>query len=175
MANRSKLPCRVLAAFGYNQAMCFVLYVGTTKAIPRREFRKDTPDISVLTLSARELPIKAKFTKPEVQYVGSTSSCGCDFPHTTLFNGNLPPPNELRDPERVTVEQGNREALVKVLREIEEPTVEIYGTWDGSEDDLSKPPLSRVMIGVAQILDPDFYFKEQGFYCVEVTDAQTPS
>jgi hypothetical protein len=148
--------------------MCFVLYVGTVRPIPRREWRKDAPDISVRDLSSRELALKAKFESPEVQYVGSTSHCGCDFPHTILQNGNLPPLEGAKDADQVIVERQNRDALVKLLREVQEPTVQVYGTWDGSEDDLSKAPLSREMIAVERILDPTFYFKEQGFYCVEI-------
>jgi len=70
--------------------MCFVLYAGTSKPMPRKEWRNEAPDLSVKTLTERESPITAHFSKPEVQYIGSTSDCGCDFPHVMFQNGDWP-------------------------------------------------------------------------------------
>jgi hypothetical protein len=89
--------------------MCFVLYVGTSHPIPRREWRKDAPDLSMKSLTGRESPIAAHFSKPEVQYVGSTCGCGCDFPHLMFQNGEWPwfddeePESEQEASDRVTV------------------------------------------------------------------------
>jgi hypothetical protein len=148
--------------------MCFVLYAGTIKPIPRKEWQKDAPDLSVETLGDREAPIKTHFKSPEVQYIGSTSGCGCDFPHIMNQNGEWPVPwDEVRDPHQVDVEQRNRGALVKFLREIQEPSVELYGVWDGNFDFSEAPKVSEV-ISLEQMLDPNFYFKEQGFYTVQI-------
>src|ERR1700751_2909318 len=115
--------------------MCFVLYVGTSNPLPRRKFDKDSLDLSVESLSERDAAIKQYFTKPEVQYIGSTSGCGCDFPHATLQNGTWPeigysdgPEEEL--PERVASDRHNRRALVDLLRAANEKVVELYGVWD---------------------------------------------
>lgn len=48
--------------------MCFVLYAGTSKPIPRKEWRDDAPDLSVEPLNEDEAPIAAHFSKPTVQY-----------------------------------------------------------------------------------------------------------
>ena len=148
--------------------MCFVLYAGTIKPIPRKEWQKDAPDLSVETLGDREAPIKTHFKFPEVQYIGSTSGCGCDFPHVIFQNEGWPVPwDEAKDSEQAEVEQRNREALVKFLREIQEPSVELYGVWDG-DFNFSEAPKVSERISVEQILDPNFYFKEQGFYTVQI-------
>ena len=148
--------------------MCFVLYTGTIKPIPRKEWQRDAPDLSVEKLSDREDAIKTHFKSPEVQYIGSTSGCGCDFPHVMYQNGEWPVPwDEAKYPDQVAVEQRNREALVKFLREIREPSVELYGVWDGDFDFSEAPKVSEV-ISLEQILDPNFYFKEQGFYTVQI-------
>ena len=69
--------------------MCFVLYAGTDKPITRIEGSADSPAISVKDLTDRERPIAAHFTKQFVQYVGSTSGCGCNFPSVMFQNGDF--------------------------------------------------------------------------------------
>lgn len=148
--------------------MCFVLFAGTTRPIPRREWLKDAPGVSVESLGDREVPIKMHFKSPEIQYIGSSSGCGCDFPHVMNQNGGWPVLwDEAKDPVRVRVEQSNREALVKTLREIGETSVELYGVWDGDFDFSEAPKVSEAIF-LEQILDPNFYFKEQGFYTVQI-------
>ncbi len=151
--------------------MCFVLYAGTSKPIPRREWRNDAPDLSVKSLTKRESPIAAHFSKPEVQYVGSTSDCGCDFPHVMFQNGDWPwfeyeDEGEL-DREVKATEQYNREGLVALLRQTGESTVELYGVWDGNFD-FRTAPAAHEEISLQLILDPAFRFKEQGFYVVRI-------
>jgi len=148
--------------------MCFVLYAGTSKRMPRREWRNDAPELSVKTLTERENPVAAHFSKPEVQYIGSTSGCGCDFPHVTFQNGDWPwfddeDEDEL-DRQRKATERKNREALVTLLRETGESIIELYGVWDGDFD----PPAAHEEIHLKAILDPAFRLKERGFYIVHL-------
>jgi hypothetical protein len=148
--------------------MCFVLYAGTIKLIPPRGWQKDAPDLSVEPLSDRELPIRTHFKSPEVQNIGSTSGCGCDFPHVMYQNGGWPTPwSEDMDHDEVELAQRNRKALVKILRDTREPSVELYGVWDGDFDFSQAPKVSEI-ISIEQILDSNYYFKEQGFYTVEI-------
>ncbi|SRR5579871_708287 len=156
--------------------MCFVLYAGTVKPIPRKQWHKDAPDLSVKALTDRESPITTHFSKPEVQYIGSTSDCGCDFPHVMFQNGEWPwfedkneDDLELPDEDRQTkaTEQHNREGLVMLLRQTGESSVELYGVWDG-DFDFTTPPAVHEEIHLEAILDPAFRFKEQGFYTVRV-------
>lgn len=144
--------------------MCFVLYAGTSKPMPRKEWRKDAPDLWVTGLTERDSPIAAHFSKIEVQYIGSTSHCGCDFPHVTFQNGDWPwfEAGE-HDPEREASERHNKEVLVDLLRATGEQMVELYGVWDG---DFATPPAVREEIALSTILDPAFRFKELGFYLV---------
>src|SRR6267378_2427163 len=136
--------------------MCFVLYAATASPMPRKEWRDDAPDLSVKALTERESPITAHFTKREVQYIGSTSSCGCDFPHVTLQNGEWPWFDEgEHDPEREATERYNREGLVTLLRATREPTVELYGVWG----DFSAPPVIREEISLDRIVEHSFRFK----------------
>lgn len=103
--------------------------------------------------------------------------CGCDFPHVTLQNGEwpeLPLPLELNDAGRLAIENSNRLALVNLLRTTGEPTIELYGIWDG---DFLEVPKAREVISLERLLHCSFYFKEQGFYTVEMNtrgDATAP-
>jgi hypothetical protein len=151
--------------------MCFVLYAGTSKPMPRKEWRNDASDLSVKALTERDSPITAHFSKPEVQYIGSTSDCGCNFPHVMFQNGDWPwfedeNEDEL-DRQTKATEQYNREGLVTLLRQTGESIVELYGVWDGDLG-FTTPPAAHEEIRLEAILDPAFRFKEQGFYMVRL-------
>jgi len=148
--------------------MCFALFAGTSKPMPLKEWCSDAPDLSVKPLTERESPITAHFSKPNVQFVGSTSDCGCDFPHVMFQNGDWPWFDDgEHDPEEEARDRYNREGLVNLLRATGEQTVELYGVWDGSFD-FATPPAAREEIVLTAVLDPTFRFKEQGFYVVRL-------
>jgi hypothetical protein len=149
--------------------MCFVLYAGTTKPIPRKEWQKETSDLAVESLKEREGPIRAHFSNPEVQYIGSTSGCGCDFPHVTFQNGEWPTYflDLEKDANKLASDRLNREALVDLLQKSGETTVELYGIWDG-DGNFAERPKAREVISLQRILDSNFYFKEQGLYTVRI-------
>src|SRR5215470_12608915 len=111
--------------------MCFVLYAGTTAPIPRRKWDKDAPGLSVESLTDRDAPVKAHFSNPEVQYIGSTSRCGCAFPHAIFQAFGWPEIGYVEhleeDPKRASTDKHNREALVNLLRASGEKLVELYG------------------------------------------------
>jgi len=143
--------------------MCFVLYAGTSHPIARKEWLKDAPDVSVKSLTERESPIAAHFSKPQLQNIGSTSDCGCDFPHVMFQNGEWPWFDD--EPEREATDRYNLERLVALLRETRDPAIELYGVWDG-DFDFTTPPAIREEISAETILERGFRFKEQGFYVV---------
>lgn len=146
--------------------MCFMVYLGTDRPLPRKTWDKEMPDLSVESLTDRDRLIKTHFTKPEVQYVGSTSGCGCDFPHLSFQNGEWPIyEDDEDDPEGDAKDRDNRERLVRLLSKTGEDVIELYGVWDG---DFAKTPKVHETISLATILDPEFMFKEQGFYRIEM-------
>ena len=67
--------------------MCFTLYAGTTNPLPRKAWDKDVRGLSIKSIGERDADIVKHFSRREVQYIGSTSGCGCDFPHVTLTRG----------------------------------------------------------------------------------------
>jgi hypothetical protein len=151
--------------------MCFMLYAGTDKPIPRKAFDMSAPNISVENLSPDEERIKVHFHKSEVQNIGSTSNCGCDFPHAILQGGNWPEADYYseQDEERAASDRFNLEALVGLLCSTQEASVELYGVWSGDYDE----PKRRETIAVEDILSQQFCFKERCFYEVQLRSLDT--
>jgi hypothetical protein len=146
--------------------MCFQLYAATSKPLPRRKWVPGFSDLAVESLTEHDAAVKAHFNNPEVQFIGSTSGCGCDFPHIIFQNGGWP---HFEDPEvnaeQAVSDQLNRESLVSILRLAGDPIVEVYGMWDG---DFSETPEAHESISVCTILKEDFRFKERVFYTISV-------
>lgn len=147
-----------------------MLYVGTSRPIPRREWNKDAPDIAVASLTEHDSAVNAHFKSAEVQRIDSTAGCGCDFPHVLLQNGEWPI-FHFEDTERVAVFGQNRKALAALLRATGETTIEIYGVWWGN---FTKEPLSRDDIPLLRVLEPEFLFREQVFYRVSAESVPAP-
>jgi len=90
-------------------------------------------------------------------------------------NGGWPEIEFYRDTEKDEVDiardvthRQNCEALVALLRTVGDKVVELYGVWDG---DFANVPQAQENIAVDRLLDPYFYFKEQGFYKVYLEPA----
>jgi len=157
--------------------MCFLLYLGTQRPLPRRDWNKETLNLSVVSLTEREFSVKAHFSTPEVQYVGSSSNCGCDFPHATLQNGDWPtldlPPELLdRDAARAATELDNKRALIDLLLSSGENSLEMYGILVG---DFALPPQAVESISIANIRAAGFTFKERCFYKVVLDSVNEPN
>jgi len=155
--------------------MCFVLYAGTVSALPRAARNKEAPGLSVESLAERDAPIRKYFSNPEVQYVGSTSGCGCDFPNVMLQNGGWPTveieeaAKDEFDRARDVAERHNCQLLVNFLRANGNKAVELYGFWLGGKDEAAtKAPQAFEDILLDRILEPDFCFKEQVLYRVHI-------
>lgn len=144
-----------------------MLFVGTDNPLRLKEWRKDSTDICVQPLSGDEEEVRAHFSKPFVQYVGSTAGCGCDFPHWILFNGEPPADGvDGRESEQKQTNAENAKKLVQLLRENGDCAFEIYGVWAGN---WSKQALARRDIQLEDILSPSFLFGEQFFYRVKAS------
>jgi hypothetical protein len=151
--------------------MCFTLYAGTSNPLPRKAFNNEAPDICVESLNEQDAAARKCFSLPEVQYIGSTSNCGCDFPHAMYQNGGWPFFRKDEDAEQLDSDTCNKAALVHLLESTKEKRIEVYGVWNG---DFSEPK-AREEISLEDILSPDFYFKEQGFYTVSVDNEKATS
>jgi hypothetical protein len=147
--------------------MCFQLYAATMNALPRRKWEVGSSELPVESLSEQEAPIRSRFSYPEVQRIGSTTGCGCDFPHLMFQNGGWP---FVEDPgideEQAESDRVNREGLFNILRASGETTVELYGIWDNGSFDKASEACEEIPLEA--VLMPDFQFKEWGFYKVQI-------
>jgi hypothetical protein len=115
--------------------MCFALYAATTKPFLRRKFEPDSSTLPVEPLSEEEAKIRSHFSNPEVQSIGSTSCCGCDFPFVMFQNGSWPFIEDSDiDEEQATSDRVNREGLFNILQASGKSIVELYGIWYGNFD-----------------------------------------
>lgn len=69
------------------------------------------------------------------------------------------------DKDRLATENSNRSALISLFKSTGDLFVEVYGVWDG---DFSEVPRASEVITLDQIPDSNFYFKERGFYRIEI-------
>lgn len=123
--------------------------------------------LPVEALSEREAAIKSHFNNSEVQSIGSTSGCGCDFPHIMFQNDGWPYFEDSDvDEEQAESDQVNREGLFNILHASGESAIELYGIWDG---DFDKAPEAFEEIPLEAIQKSEFRFKERGFYKVRLS------
>ena len=147
--------------------MCFLLYAGTDKPLPRSEWSKNDPHVYVRDLEGSESLIRATFSKPEIQYIGSSTSCGCAYPSVMQdgYGGWSYWLDPVADAETIASDKQECEELCQLLFQSEEDEIELYGIWAGDE---GKEPLNREQIQIDDIRQELFRFKEGGFYRVKL-------
>lgn len=123
--------------------------------------------VNVQNLKETESRIRTHFSKPEIQYIGSSTHCGCGFPSVMQDSSGewyywL---DSVKDAEEIASNRHECEELCDVLAQLDEDYVELYGVWAGNE---GKEPLIREEIALADIRRDLFRFKEGGFYTVKI-------
>jgi hypothetical protein len=147
--------------------MCFHLYAGTTSLLPRSEWNMSDPHVNVRDLAAPYAWTRLVFSKPEIQYIGSTTCCGCGFPSVMQDSAGgwsywLDP---IKDAEEIAESKRECEELCQLLAQLDEDEIELYGVWAGHE---GNEPLIREEIALDDISREYFRFKEGGFYRVKL-------
>jgi hypothetical protein len=94
--------------------MCFTLYAGTAEPLPRKAWDKVDRGLSLAPLAGGDSTVASHFSLEVVQRI-------------------------VDDPGLKATERMNREALVLLLRDSGERTIELYGIWD---DEFEKPVMS---------------------------------
>ena len=146
--------------------MCFQLYAGTARPLPRSDWNMHNPHVHVCDLKGSDSWAKSIFTKPEIQYIGSTTCCGCAFPSAIHQNGGWPYwLDPVEDAEEIASDQRECEELCQLLSQLGEDEIELYGVWAGNE---GQEPLIREEVTLDDIRRELFRFKEGGFYHVKL-------
>ncbi len=147
--------------------MCFSLFAGTSRPLPRSEWIKDGPLVKVRDLDESDVWTRAFFTKPEIQYIGSDTGCSCGFP-TVMQDGYGNWPyylDPVSDADVIASDKMVCEELYQLLSSVDENDIELYGIWAGNE---GKEPLIREEIALDDIRREYFRFKEGRFYRVKL-------
>ena len=93
---------------------------------------------------AADAPVRARFTLPNVSYVGSHEGCGCGYNSDFTWQGFArvdeltPLLGAMGDDERTAFaqEQGSRVRLRAIVEEaMAWGEVEVFGCWDGAQGD----------------------------------------
>ena len=147
--------------------MCFQLYCGTQEPLPRSEWNKDDPHVFVCDLEESESWTRSIFSKQEIQYIGSTSCCGCAFPSVMQDRAGDWPYwlDPVKDAETIASDQQECDELCRLLSRQDEDEIELYGIWAGNE---GCKPLAREEVSLGDIRRELFRFKEGGFYRVKL-------
>lgn len=143
--------------------MCLTLYIATNKVMPIIPYDKNTASFNTEDILGNEKSVKDIFSLPNVKLLGSDQGCGCGFRHA-FFEGNKW--IEVMDEEEIPFDNTNHQKLVDFItrNNKDENFIELIALWAGD----IYPIEYRGTIKLNDILGPNFYFKERGFYTVEL-------
>lgn len=144
-----------------------IFHIGTKINIPKIDWNFISPAFNVSNLSEENKDVMTHFSLPHVNYIGSDESCGCGFKHALRQNGQWLPVIDSKDSDGFK----NQKQLFDFIKDnlIDQEFIEIYGCWDGDFAELSE---DKQVIGLHDLLAPDFYFKERGLYIVEIKNVR---
>lgn len=146
--------------------MCFALYLASNTPIPIIPWDENTRLLHTERVDTADPRIQGKFKYSNIAYIGTDTCCGCGFRNVPFQDGSWPGENWYTDIEESVIEkQPNHEQLVKFITEnfSDQDSVELYGIWEGLP---AKPILSDQTISQSKLLDPHFFFREDGHYMV---------
>lgn len=130
--------------------MCMGVYLATDRPQPLVEWKEVEPSFNVTELSEQEAPVRGRFSKPYIYYLGAYTGCSCGFT-----------PDE--DGEEADAERSLRDLVAYVERAAGEGTAELFACWDG---DYLEPADRRVELAAGDLADPELWFDELVFATV---------
>lgn len=134
--------------------MCFLLYLASSKVRPAIAWDEKQPGFLVKIDDPEVEKVRSHFSRPHIHYLGSSDGCGCAFRRDPdwVFAGE--------EEARKQLIQESQLRLYRYLSEClqDEEAVELYGCWAGDE---GLPIENDRVIGVEELIDPGFYFRER--------------
>jgi len=140
--------------------MCLTLYIGSDQELKQIEWNIEHPALNAVPLGEFDEKAKVIFSAANLLSIGSDQGCGCGFRHA-LVQGDewlIVEEDDLKETQR------NHRELVDYIKNVG-GDIEIYACWNG---DIPDEPQSIEEIKINDILEEDFYFKENGLYRVRV-------
>jgi hypothetical protein len=140
--------------------MCFTLYLATNKPMPTISFDANNPSFNTSEIEVIDQALRNIFTKPYLKNLGSNEGCGCGFRQSFPNNGSWIP--VINENEEILNNKDHQSLVDYILQNNQkEKSVEILACWN---DNYQAPIEFRDTIKLIEILDMDFYFKENGLY-----------
>jgi hypothetical protein len=142
--------------------MCMVVYVGSGYPLPTLPWNAACPRLHVTELDVRGAPVRRRFTKPCVYYVGSHEMCGCGFSY-----GEYEGFEEEADlPQKRQSRRLLAEFLAVALQHQAE--VELFACWYGDE---AHEPEHRGRVRPVDLLQTRTFFRERELLIVSSASA----
>ena len=138
--------------------MCLGVYLAATRPLPLRDWDERRPSFNVTPLAAEEEPVRGRFSRPHVVYLGAYTGCSCGF--TVDEEG-----------EEEAAERSVAELVAYVRDAAAAGTVELFTCWDG---DYLEPAARRLELAPDDLADPERWFDELTFATIrraETADA----
>jgi hypothetical protein len=132
--------------------MCMVVYVASDYPLPTRAWDASCPRFHVTELDERGVPVRGRFTKPRVYYVGSHERCGCGFQFGE-YEG-------FEAEDDLPQKQQSRRLLAEFLAVAlqHQAEVELFACWSGDE---GQEPEHRGRVRPADLLQTRTFFRER--------------
>lgn len=127
--------------------MCFAVYIGTNKKLELKSFVTEQTDIYIEKLSdEEEIALRPKFSKKNIYYVGSDTSCSCGLVFESENSDDPDEQTNKKSPQR----------FIDLLKELTlTENIEYYCCWEG---DWNLPTKHKREIDISEIsLDKNYF------------------
>ena len=143
-----------------------IFYLGSSESLPIIERIDTVPSIHTTVIGKDDEGIRLHINQPFIVYIGTEEGCGCKFRHSLLDGTEWLEVTD-DDKEYIELEQQYQQLLFEYIKGnvSKNKNVEVYGCWDGN---LSEPKKFESEITLEEMLQKNFYFKEQGLYKIKI-------
>ena len=145
--------------------MCFAVYIGTDQPLPTSQWDAEARSFYLAPLTAKDEPVRMRFSKQHVYYAGSHLQCSCGFFHNSMvFNDDSDMMQAYEDSQR------SARALAGVLEQAlsTSDSVEVFVTWEGRQ---TEPPARRRSMAPEDFLSPLRRYAEDSDEEIQVADS----
>ena len=139
--------------FHVSRSMCLGVFLAADRELPLVAWDEAQPSFNVTPLQDEERPVRGRFSKRNVYYLGAYTGCSCGFT-----------PDE--DGEEADAAR-SLEGLVAYLREaVGDGSLELFTCWDG---DWLEPAARQLVMTPEDFADPETWFDELTFVSIRAT------
>jgi hypothetical protein len=132
--------------------------------MPTIPYDQKSRNFNTEDITDSEKSLQGIFSLPFIKYIGSDLGCSCGFRHSLLENDQW---LNVVEEEGTEFDNSNHQNLIDFIsnNNENEKKVEILACWEG---DQNEPIRYHDIVKLMDVLGKDFYFKERGFYTVEL-------